>query len=479
MKTMEKKDAIVVGCGGSGSAAALTLAKGGAKVVVFEKMAAPGGSTNFVEGIYAADSEMQRRRNIKASRDEGFRQLMEYSHWKANSALVRAIVDKSAGTISWLQQEGVEFAEPSADWLGGPRVWHLLKGFGDTLVKVLVENAIKNGVEIHYETRARQLQRNGEGKVTGVIVEDNNGNRTKVDGKVVIIASGGYANNAEWIKKYICYDLGVNIFPLGDYDKRGDGIEMAWSVGAAEEGTNVVIWSIGAPPDVGLLSHMLGAVGQPTLWINQNGVRFCDETVIENMIHTGNIMSRQPGGYCYRIFDADTVAYWAEYGGIGVGMYLPPTTRFTNLEAEFKTAVEENNPYRFVAESLDELADKMGVDRATFRRTVENYNGYCEKGHDDEFGKDPLYLRPVRTPKLYAVKCYIDFIATVGGIRINEKTEVLDKNNRMIPGLYAVGCDAGGMYGDSYDIYASGIGSSFAINSGRLAGENALKFMGM
>ena len=99
---MEKCDVVIVGCGGGGIAAALTLVQGGAKVIVLEKASYPGGSTNFVEGTYAVESEMQLKRNIKATRDEGFKELMNYSHWKANAALVRAIVNKSGDTIDWL-----------------------------------------------------------------------------------------------------------------------------------------------------------------------------------------------------------------------------------------------------------------------------------------------------------------------------------------------------------------------------------------
>ena len=88
--------------------------------------------------------------------------------------------------------------------------------------------------------------------------------------------------------------------------------------------------------------------------------------------------------------------------------------------------------------------------------------------------KIPSICSPSEPPPFYAFKCYTDFLCTLGGIRINENTEVLDKNDKVSPGLYATGCDAGGMYGDSYDITASGIGSAFALNSGRIAGERAL-----
>jgi len=130
-----------------------------------------------------------------------------------------------------------------------------------------------------------------------------------------------------------------------------------------------------------------------------------------------------------------------------------------------------------VDDTLDELANKMGIGRTIFKKTVEEYNRFCEKGHDDLFAKDPEYLRPVKTPRFYAFKCYMNFLGTLGGIKINEKTEVLDKNDKAIPGLYAVGNDAGGLYGDSYDVIASGASSGFALNSGRIAGENALKYI--
>jgi fumarate reductase flavoprotein subunit len=473
------KNVVVVGAGGAGIAAAHTLASGGARVVILEKMSFAGGSTNYVEGTYAVESEMQYRKNIKMTRDEGFRELMGYSHWRANPDLVRAIVDKSADTISWLEREGVEFVEPTAYFLGGPRVWHLFKGFGNMMINVLVANAEKKGVEIRYENTVKKLLRDGDGPVTGVIVQDKDGNQTKVEAAAVIIATGGYAGNTEWIKKYTGLDLGINLFSVVRSHKTGEGIEMAWEAGAGEEGIEVLLFNFGMPPRTIIpKGHMLGAVGQPTLWVNQHGVRFCDETVIENMIHTGNVMSRQPGGYVFRIFDEEIKSGLVERGGLNLGNYSPPRMPLTNLDEEIKDAVEKKSPYVFVADSIEELADKMGVDKNKLTETVDQYNGFCAKGHDDQYAKDPSHLQPIRTPRFYSFKCYTDFLATLGGIKINEKTEVLDRKGSVISGLYAVGCDAGGMYGDSYDILAAGIGSGFALNSGRIAGESVLKYIG-
>lgn len=119
------------------------------------------------------------------------------------------------------------------------------------------------------------------------------------------------------------------------------------------------------------------------------------------------------------------------------------------------------------------------MEPARLRATVDEYNGFCEKGHDDLFAKDPRYLRPLKEPTFYALKCNAVFLGTLGGIRINHKTEVVDKRGNPIPGLYAGGMDAGGIYGDSYDVVTCGGTLAFALNSGRIAGKNALEYIGM
>lgn len=477
MSGVNVKDVVVVGSGGCGLAAALTLAEGGAKVVVFEKMPIPGGVTNFAEGTYAVESEQQFKRNIKATRDEGFRELMNYSHWKANALLVRAIVNKSGDTISWLENHGVPFIGPAADYFGGPMVWHLFNGFGNVMIKALMGQVVAKGVEVHFEITVKKLIRTGIGPITGVVVEDKEGKQIEVRAKAVIVATGGFANNKKWIKKYTGLELGENIY-APPFKKMGDGISMAWGVGAAEEGADVMLHMTGGPLGrVKPQQDMLGLMLQPTLWINRDGIRFCDEGIVANMIHTGNVLSKQPGSYCFKILDADYMKTLMEQGGLGNAHYSAPRKRLTKLDTEIKALVKKGDPFVCAADTLEELAEKMGVDRATFANTVAEYNANCSKGRDDQFGKDPSHLRPVQTPQFYAFKCYPEILCTLGGIKINQKTEVIDKEGRVIPGLYAGGNDAGGMYGDSYDLTASGIASAFAVNSGRIAAENALKYV--
>ena len=471
---------VVIGSGASGLVAALTAAEGGAEVIVFEKLPYPGGTSNYPGGIFAVESAMQHRENIKITQDEAFRMIMEYNHWRANARLVRTIVDKSASTIAWLQKQGVEFLEPAAIYPGGPRTWHLLNGRGAAMVRVLVAKAKERGVQVHLSTPVRDILRDEEDRLKGVIAQNESGKSIRVAARAIIIATGGYANNPEMIKRYSGFELGVNLFPAGNVDKTGDGIKMAWAAGAAPEGLGVLQLTGGSPVGPGIRQgeHLAAASSQPYLWVNQEGERFCDETLAYNFTFSGNAVSRQTGGYVFRIFDETTKKYMVEMGiDAGLGIFVPAGTRLVNLDAEIKEALEKGNKNVFVADSLDELANKMGLDSRPFGRTVNEYNKFCGKKHDDLYAKDPRFLRPIQTAKIYAFKCYPSFLGTLGGIKINHRTEVLSVKGDVIPGLYAVGLDAGGMYGDSYDLIMPGSTLGFAVNSGRIAGENALKYM--
>jgi fumarate reductase flavoprotein subunit len=162
-----------------------------------------------------------------------------------------------------------------------------------------------------------------------------------------------------------------------------------------------------------------------------------------------------------------------------LGMDNPPGTRPADFEKELKAAQERGSEEVFAADSVEPLAEKMGVDRGVLKPTVEEYNRFCARGHDGLFAKDPRYLRPLKGPRFFAVKARTLFLGTLGGIKINYRTEVLDKKSDIIPGLYAGGFDAGGMWGDSYCIkVSSGLSAGFAANSGRIAGKNVLIYLG-
>ncbi len=473
-------DVIVIGSGASGLAAALTAAEGSAKVTVFEKERSLGGTSNFFQGIFAVESDMQRERYITYSRDEAFKNIMEFSHWMANPRLVRAIVNESAATIAWLQKQGVEFSDATINMPDCPRTYHVVRGRGEAVIKALTTRAKEKGVDIRLATPVKRIIKQGD-RIKGVIAEVD-GEEIQVGAKAVIIASGGYANNKEWIKKYTGFDLGVNLVPIGNVDKMGDGIRMAWEAGAAEEGKSLLeLYRVGPiGPEFALGSQIEFAVTQPDLWVSPRGERFCDETVAFYDSSVGNANARFKEGYTYSIFDESIIRRMIERGiDKNVAIDSPPGSRPVSIERELKAALERGNTDIFEADSVEELAMKMGVSPAVLKATIDEYNTFCENGYDELFVKDRKYLWPIKGPKFYAVKGRTVFLGTMGGIKINGKTEVVDKKEMVIPGLYAAGFDAGGMYGDSYPIKtSSGLASAFALNSGRIAGKNALKYLG-
>jgi fumarate reductase flavoprotein subunit len=477
-------DIVVVGSGSTGLVGSLTAVEGGAKVIILEKMRSLGGVSNFAEGMFGAESDMQRQQYVSYTRDDAFKTIMEYSHWRANARLVRAFVDESAATITWLQQQGVEFDEVTTNVPGGPVVWHILKGpeteRGSMMIKTLTERAKGKGVEFWLATQAKKLIKEGN-KITGIIVEKD-GEELKIDAKAIIIATGGYANNKEWIKKYTGFDLGVNLFPVGNVDKMGEGIRMAWEIGAAEEGMGVLQFIRGGPVlGVGLsfISPLESASNQPTLRVTQDGERYCDESIIGNFAFDGNAMARLKGKSVFTIFDESLVNYWMEEGtDMGTGRIYPPGKRL-NIGEALKEALETKAPDVYAANSVEELAGEIGLNPTVLKATVEEYNGFCAKGHDGLFAKNPKYLRPLKGPKFHALKSNLVFLGTLGGIKINHKMEVVDKKENPIPGLYAGGMDAGGIYGDSYDVITCGGTLAFGVNSGRIAGKNALKYIGI
>jgi fumarate reductase flavoprotein subunit len=466
-------DVVVIGSGASGLAAALTAAEGGGRVIVFEKQRTPGGTSNFFDGIFAVESEMQRENYVDYGRDQAFKSIMEYNHWRANPRLVRAIVNESGGTISWLKQQGIEFSHVTINMPNAPRTYHPVKGSGLAVIKALVTKLKEKGVDLRFGTPVKRIIKEG-GHISAVLIEGD-AEDIRVNTKAVVIATGGYANNKEWIKKYTGYDLGVNLLPVGNVDKFGDGIRMAWEAGAAEEGINVLELYRAGPITTEIGGQVEWPTVQPDLWVNPRGERFCDETVAFYDTAAGNVNAKYKEGYTCSLFDSSILQRLMEKGiDKNVGMRHPVGAKLMEFEKELKILFEKGNTDVFV----EELAGKLGMDPAVLKNTVEEYNRFCEQKRDEVFAKDPQYLWPLKGPKFYAVKARTIFLGTMGGIKINHKAEVLDKKDNAIPGLYAVGFDAGGMYGDSYHVsVASGSSVGFAFNSGRIAGKTVLKYI--
>lgn len=472
-------DIVVIGSGAVGLAAAVTTAEAGAKVMMFEKQRSMGGTSNFFEGIFAVESELQLPKYINYSRDEAFKNIMTYSHWRANPRIVRNIVNESATTISWLIANGVEFSQVTTTLPDDPRCYHPVKGKGAALVKVLGSKAKELGVDMRLGVAVTEIIKEGN-KVAGIIFEED-GEEVEVAAKAVIIGTGGYANNKDWIKKYCGLDLDVNIIALGNVDKTGDGIRMAWEIGAASDGLGVLeLFALG-PLGPGFdMMNSIEMVGiNPDLWVDSKGERFCDESISFSDTFLGNANVKFKEGFTWRIFDDSLVQLYLQKGiKKNMGTDVLPGTKPVNFYKEMQAAIDSHSTEAVMGNSVEELAENMGIDPSVLRATVDEYNSFCAKGHDDIFAKPQKFLNPLRGPKFYATKTRTAMLGTMGGIKINQDMAVLDKKDNPIQGLYAGGFDAAGMWGDSYCIDSTaGLSSAFALNSGRIAGRNAVHYI--
>jgi fumarate reductase flavoprotein subunit len=473
-------DIIVVAGGASGLPAAIAAAQGGARVIVFEKGATTGGTGNMGMGPFGVESRLQRLKQVKLTRDEAFKIFMDYTHWRVDAQLVRAYIDKSATTIDWLEKLGVEFVEAATYFPGGNYTWHLVKPAtgqpgpmsSGTMMKILTDRARELGVRILLQTPVKKILKEGD-RVAGVLAEDRSGEPVQARARAVIIGTGGFGDNPEMIKKHTGFEWGKDLFSFRIPGMAGDGIRMAWEAGAAPtEMTLEMIY--GMPGEWDPRLHQ--AFRQPHLMVNLQGERFLNEEIMPNTTFTGNALATQKNRTGFLILD-DSIRQHMETVGFDFVSGVFPFTKVENLNALIKEAFDKGYKDIFVADSLEELAEKTKIDAGGLKETVKQYNRFCEKGHDDLFDKNHRLLRPIKTPKYYAARFLPSAYGTLGGIKINHKTEVLNKEWKKIPGLYAVGTDACTIYGDSYVFVLPGNTMGFAINSGRIAGENALEYI--
>jgi fumarate reductase flavoprotein subunit len=468
-----QSEIVIVGGGGAGLAAAVAAAEKGARVILLEKKGAPGGNSALATGLFAAESPVQKRMLIDARRDDLFKTAMNYAHWRIEPRIVRAFIDKSGDTVRWLEEKGVNLDRVQPQYPNQvPCVWHVVDGWGARLVKLLAKAYKDLGGRILCHSTAKRILTGSKGNVTGVLVSTKTG-ELKILAKSIILATGGYGGNKELLKKY-CPDYHENIY-LEGVPTMGDGLLMAIEIGAATEGLgNLQLFG-----PVFRKSKLLWAVAREpnTLWVNKRGRRFADESVTFYMGEAGNVIHRQPDKLSYTLFDTKIKQMMMEQGMIkGLGPhYTPQKNRFLELEKELKQEVDKGEVS--ISPSWDKIANWIKADPNVLKGTIDEYNAACERGHDPIFAKDRTYLMPLRTPPYYAIRTRSGFHGTMGGIKINERMEVMDNHDNSIPGLYAAGIDTGGWESETYCVVLAGSTFGFAINSGRIAGENAVTYV--
>ena len=144
---------------------------------------------------------------------------------------------------------------------------------------------------------------------------------------------------------------------------------------------------------------------------------------------------------------------------------------------EMEEHVKNGSDVLFVADTIEELAEKTGIDKEGLTETLKQYNEACQSGFDQEFNKKRRYLKPIDGHKFYALKFAPSAYGSMGGIKINEKTEGITEQADKIPGLYAAGTDAYSICNPDYVFVLPGNSLGFAVNSGRMAGKHAIEYI--
>ncbi|HEU0045397.1 FAD-dependent oxidoreductase [Sphingomonas sp.] len=472
---------VVVAAGAAGLCAAIAAAQAGARVQVFEKAATTGGTANRGMGPLGIESRHTRQRQLRPTRDEAFKAFMNYTHWRVDAALVRAYLNRSGDTIHWLETLGVEFTEPASYFVEAYPTWHLVKpeegppgpGGAATMMRVLTRKAEALGVAITLGTPVTRLVRNGDA-VTGVAVGGPDRER-EVPAGAVIVATGGFGDNPAMIAEQFGYQWGRDLYSFRIPGIAGDGLRMAWEAGAqpTEMGLELIY---GMPDGISIPPPLHEACRQPHLMVNKGGERFMDEAVMGNVTFTANAIARQQDRAGHLVFDSTILAGMED--DLDFRNRVFPVTRIER-PAELIAALRARDyPHFFVADTLEALADRAGIDPAGLARTVAAYNADCARGYDQAFAKDRRYLRPLMTGPFYAARHFPSAYGTLGGIKIDARTRVIDCDWRVIPGFYAAGTDACAIHGDSYVFILPGNSMGFAVNTGRIAGEQAAAYVG-
>jgi fumarate reductase flavoprotein subunit len=465
-----KADIVVIGGGGSGLAAAIVATEKGRKIVLLEKRRNAGGDTALAGGIFAAESPVLKRLRSESRCDELVKAAMSYSHWKTDPRIIRAFVYKSGDTIDWLEKMGVTFQDITQFLpLQGFRIIHLPHGFGAAVVKVLIKKGRALGVKLLCETEAKRILTSENGDVSGILAKAK-GKELGITAKAVIIAAGGYAGNREFLKKY--YPFYTEDLQAIGLPHTGDGLLMAMDIGAATEGLGTLL--LRGPCFGGSIDVVHVAMEPNTIWVNKRGERFVDEATGFNWPEAANALNRQPDKMSYILFDEKIKQGFIEEGLIK-GYRKPPLTRMIRLGKQLQREADRGRVK--ISDSWEEIARWIGAVPKVLQDAIDEYNFSCDRGFDGVFSKDRRYLFPLRTPPYYALKCYQGFLGTIGGIKINHHMEVLNHHDDPIPGVYAAGSVAGGWESDTYCLQLSGSAFGFALNSGRIAGENAVHYI--
>lgn len=440
-------DIIVVGSGGAGMAAAISAKEAGANVVILEKMPVIGGNTTKSSGgMNASETKFQKEQGIDDSNNLFYEETLKGGKGTNDPALLRYMVENSAGAIDWLDSLGIRLSAIS--FSGGfskARIHRPADGsaVGGYLVNGLYNKLIEHKVPIFVNSNVTELVQK-DGKVTGVKVTVDGKEKT-ITSKAVVLTTGGFGSNMTMITSYKPELKGY--VTTNHSGATGDGIEMAKKLGAA----TVEMDKIQIHPTVYQeLSYLVSEAirGEGAILVNQQGKRFYNEMNTRDMVSAA--INALPEQYAYVVFDQ-------------------------GLRDHSKSIdTYEQKGMTLKADTLEELAKKMSVPEDSLKTTVTSWNKYVATKNDTEFGRKTGMDRDMSKAPYYAIKIAPGIHHTMGGLKINTNTQVLKADGTAISGLYAAGEVTGGVHGSNR---IGGNAVADIIIFGRQAGKQSAEFV--
>ena len=498
-------DVVVIGAGGAGLAAATAAKQNGASVIVIEKMGTVGGNSIICGGIYnTPDADLQQnvemsdsvkslvenalnetpvndahaeliaavKADYEAWQAAGAKGLFDSANWYALQTwnggdkvgrlpLVKVLANNSLAGLKWLESLGMEFSDKIGQGAGSlyQRTHSSLDSMGTGYIKAFMNAVGEDSVLVN--TKGEALIQDETGRVVGVKATNPDGSELILHAnKGVIITTGGFSANVEMRQKYNTSGkwpvLGENVMTTNAAGITGDGIAMASAIGAnLVDMEQIQLLYLGNPFNGGMTYYTprdLSGTDQ-IIFVNKEGKRFVQEDGRRDVI------------CCALIDQTDGIMYILESGD---GNAVDPDQLMTGDGHPARQAEAEG--YLLIADTLEEMAAKIGCPAEDLQATIDAFNAAVDAGAD-EFGRKLYSTKLTKGPWIACarVACVHH---TMGGIEINENTEVVDVNGNVIPGLYAAGEVTGGLHG------ANRLGGNAIVDFvvfGKLAGETAAK----
>ncbi len=457
-KTSYTHDVVIVGAGGAGLTAAIEAKNlGYENVVILEKMSFAGGNTRMSNGSYAAPDNWNQSEDIKNldSSEIFLEDLYNGGANKGDIDLLSIIAENSLDSAYWLKDEvGVDFLE-EITWYEGHTYTRNLRvnedGIG--LITALLEKASDVGVEIFYNTTGEELIIDENGVVTGVIAKSGSDIIEFNSNTGVILATGGFGANTEMLREYsdIEYIHDEDMKNTNSPAINGDGILMAESLGAMIiDMDEIQFYPITNPATGNFYKIDYARLNDNAILVNINGERFTNEHNTRDIL--AEDILNQPKAKVYGLIDEGTIN----------------RTDIEDLyQEEIKASTEQGVLFKG---TLSECSEYFNIPYEALKNTIDEYNLMAQNSYDNKFNRDDIM--PIEMEEFIMFEAIPSIHHTMGGVKIDEYTRVLNENNEVIKGLFAAGEVVGGIYGENR-LGAAALPE--AIVFGRIAAQNIEK----